>query len=103
VATSSIFLSNLLAMRLNIRVRPGVGRTKVAGMAGDPPRLVVQVGEQPVDGKATEAALKAVAKAFRLKPSAVQLISGHTSRDKVIELIGDDSLIKQRYEELLAL
>ena len=90
-------------MRINIRVRPGVGRTKVAGVAGDPPRLVVQVGEQPVDGKATDAALKAVAKAFGLKASQVQLVSGHTSRDKVLELFGEELLLNERYEELRSL
>jgi uncharacterized protein YggU (UPF0235/DUF167 family) len=88
-------------MRINIRVRPGVGRTQVSGSAGDPPRLVVQVGAQPVDGKATEAALKALAKAFGLKPSCVSLVSGHTTRDKVVELSGDELLLNTRLGELL--
>ena len=96
MATSTVF-----PMRINIRVRPGVGRTKVSGQAGDPPRLVVQVGEQAVDGKATEAALKALAKAFGLKPSQVSLVNGHTTRDKVVELSGDESLLNARLSELL--
>jgi uncharacterized protein (TIGR00251 family) len=103
VATSAILLSNLLVMRIDIRVRPGVGRTKVGGSAGDPPRLIVQVAEPAVDGKATDAALKAVAKAFGLKAAQVELVSGHTSRDKVLQLSGQESLLNTRLAELLGL
>jgi uncharacterized protein YggU (UPF0235/DUF167 family) len=90
-------------MRINIRVRPRVGRTQVGGAVGDPPRLVVQVSEQAVDGKATEAARKAVAKAFGLKLAQVTLITGHTSRDKVLEIEGDDATLQERFSQLLAL
>lgn len=88
---------------MSIRVRPGLGRTKVAGSAGDPPRLLVYVGEAAVDGKATAAALKAVAKAFGLKPADVSLISGITSRDKVVEIDGDDVAIAEQLQKLLNL
>lgn len=88
-------------MRINIRVQPGASRTKVGGQVGSPPRLVVKVGQQPVDGKATEAALKAIAKAFGLKNTQVQLVSGHTSRDKVVELTGQESALRTCLTELL--
>lgn len=90
-------------MRVDIRVRPGTGRTKVAGSAGDPPRLLVYVGEAAVDGKATAAALKAIAKAFGLKPADVSLISGVTSRDKVIQIEGDEAAISEQLQNLLKL
>lgn len=90
-------------MRIDIRVRPGTGRTKVAGSAGDPPRLLVYVGEAAVDGKATAAALKALSKAFEVKPSAITLISGITSRDKVVEIEGDDQELLVRLQNLLNL
>jgi uncharacterized protein YggU (UPF0235/DUF167 family) len=51
---------------------------------------VVRVSARAVDGKATEAALVAVAKAFGVRRSAVRLISGATSRDKVVEIDGDE-------------
>ncbi len=47
------------AMRVTIRVRPGAGRTQVGGEHAG--ALLVRVGAPAVDGRATEAALAAVA------------------------------------------
>ncbi|MCB2176285.1 MAG: DUF167 domain-containing protein [Actinomycetales bacterium] len=70
--------------RVAIRVRPGASRTKVGGSYGD--RLVVAVSARAVDGAATEAALAAIAAAFGLRRRQVRLVSGATSRDKVVAL-----------------
>jgi uncharacterized protein YggU (UPF0235/DUF167 family) len=43
-----------------------------------------------VDGKATEAALAAVADAFGVRHSAVGLVSGASSRVKIVEIAGGD-------------
>lgn len=72
-------------MRVSIRVRPGARRTRVGGRYGDD-ILVVAVQQPAVDGRATSAALAAVAKALRVRPRAVVLISGATSRTKLIEV-----------------
>lgn len=71
-----------------IRVKPGASRTTVGGSYAGPygPALVVAVGARPVDGQATEAALKALATALRLRPSALRLKAGAASRDKLVEL-----------------
>ncbi len=50
--------------------------------------LVVRVSARAVDGKATEAALAAVADAFGVRRSAVTLVTGATSRTKVVEVDG---------------
>lgn len=65
-----------------IRVRPGASRASVGGTFGD--ALVVRVCERAVDGNATEAALRAVAQALGVKRRDVRLVSGPTSRDKVV-------------------
>jgi len=54
-----------------------------------------------VDGAATEAVLKAVAKAFGLRRADVDLASGLTSRTKVLELRGEDQDLSARLAELL--
>lgn len=46
-----------------------------------------------VDGKATEAALAAVADSFGVRRSAVRLVSGATSRTKVIDIDAGDPRI----------
>lgn len=71
-------------MRVAVRVRPGAARTRVGGRYRD--RLVVAVQARAVDGAATEAALAAVADAFGVRRRHVQLVSGATSRDKVVEV-----------------
>ncbi|MEV0130009.1 DUF167 domain-containing protein [Dactylosporangium sp. NPDC050688] len=71
-----------------IRVKPGASRTAVGGSHAGPygPALVVAVGARPVDGQATDAALKALAAALRVRPSALRLKAGAASRDKLVEL-----------------
>jgi hypothetical protein len=73
-------------VRITIRVRPGAGRTAVGGSHDG--ALVVRVGAPAVDGRATEAALRAVADAFGVRRSAVGLVTGATSRTKVVDVDG---------------
>jgi uncharacterized protein YggU (UPF0235/DUF167 family) len=70
---------------LAVRVRPGAGRDRVGGGYDGPhgPALIVAVGAPPVDGKATEAVRRAIADALGVRPGAVRLKLGATSRDKV--------------------
>jgi uncharacterized protein YggU (UPF0235/DUF167 family) len=46
-----------------------------------------------VDGKATEAALAAVAGAFGVRRSAVTLVSGASSRTKIVDVAAGDPRI----------
>jgi uncharacterized protein YggU (UPF0235/DUF167 family) len=68
-----------------VRVRPGAGRTRVGGRYDGPhgPALIIAVGAPAVDGKATEAARRALAEALGVRPGDVTLRLGATSRDKV--------------------
>ena len=77
-------------IRIAVRVRPGASRTKVGGTYGDPPQLAVAVNSPPVDGAANEAVVKAIATALGLRPARVSVISGHTSRSKVLALDVED-------------
>ncbi|HEX6871300.1 MAG TPA: DUF167 domain-containing protein [Micromonosporaceae bacterium] len=68
-----------------VRVRPGASRTSVGGSYDGPlgPALVVVVTAPAVEGKATEAALRATAAALGLRRSDIYLRTGDTSRDKL--------------------
>lgn len=72
------------ARRIAIRVKPGASRTAVGGTHGE--SLVVAVAARAVEGKATAAALTALAKALGVRPRQVALVTGATSRDKVVEV-----------------
>lgn len=56
----------------------------------------MRVAPQASDGKATEAALAAVATAFGLRRDAVSLVTGATSRTKIIQLTDADPAILQQ-------
>jgi uncharacterized protein YggU (UPF0235/DUF167 family) len=81
-------------LRVSLRVRPGAGRTKVGG--GHDGALVVRVAAPAVQGRATEAALAAVATAFGVRRSAVTLVTGATSRTKVVDVAGGDPAVLAR-------
>jgi uncharacterized protein YggU (UPF0235/DUF167 family) len=57
------------------------------------------VAERAVDGKATQAALAAVAEAFGVRRRQVTLVSGATSRTEVVDVDGGDD---GRLRELLS-
>ena len=91
-------VGNHTAVRIEIRVRPGATFTRVGGAYGE--ALVVAVVTRAVDGRATDAALAAVADAFRVRRRQVRLITGATSRTKIVEVIGDEATIRARLAEL---
>jgi uncharacterized protein YggU (UPF0235/DUF167 family) len=64
-------------MRLTIRVHPGAKHPRVGGSHDG--ALVVRVREPAVDGRATEAALTAVAEALAVPRRAVLLVAGATA------------------------
>lgn len=87
----------------SIRVRPGASRTDVGGSYGEG-ELVVRVSSPAVDGRATEAALRAVAQALGVSASRVRLESGVTSRTKRIALEAPEAELldlARVWEELL--
>lgn len=86
-------------MRIAIRVKPGSARTAVGGRHGG--SLLVAVTARAVDGKATEAALRALAEAFGVKPRQVSLVTGATSRDKVVDIDGPAADLAGRRDRLL--
>jgi uncharacterized protein len=95
----------MTCVRVRIRVRPGASRTSVGGSygaGGADGALVVAVPARAVDGRATEAALAAVAVAFGVRPRQVRLVSGASSRNKVVEIDGDLAELTPRLAALRA-
>lgn len=86
-----------------VRVRPGAARTRVGGSYDGAlgSALVVAVSAPAVDGKATEAALRATAAALGVRRSRLELRTGQTSRDKLIEVTHPPADIRERLAALL--
>jgi uncharacterized protein YggU (UPF0235/DUF167 family) len=72
--------------RLRLRVSPGAARTELAGRHGDAWKVRVSVA--PERGRANDAVVRLLAGRLGLPSASVSVVSGHTARDKVIELRG---------------
>lgn len=88
-------------MRLVVRVTPKGGRDAVDGLiAGADGRalLALRVAAAPADGEATDAVVRLLAKALRLRPRDVAIVAGATARTKQVQLTGDAQAIVARLE-----
>jgi uncharacterized protein len=62
----------------------GPGKTRVGGDHDG--ALIVRVPEPAVDGRATAAALSALANALGLHPREIALVTGATNRTKIVDI-----------------
>jgi len=74
------------AFRLAVRAQPKARRNAIAGWLGQ--RLKLAVTAAPEHGKANQAIERLLAQALRLPRSAVAVVAGRASRDKVVEIAG---------------
>lgn len=83
--------------RLTLRVSPGAPRSRVVGRYGT--GWKVRVAAPATDGRANDALIKLLASTFDVPAARVQIVSGHTSRDKTVSLAG---LVADEVERCLA-
>ena len=80
--------------RLKLRVSPLSRRPGIAGRHGD--AWKVRVAEPPEDGRANEAVLDLLARTLDLPRSRFALVSGHSSREKIVVLEGVEQAQTER-------
>ena len=73
-------------VRFGVRVQPRASSAGVTGLHGD--ALKVRVHAAPVDGAANEAVVDVLAAALEVPRSAIRIVSGASSRTKVVEVMG---------------
>jgi uncharacterized protein (TIGR00251 family) len=78
---------------LRLRVSPGA-RTKSIDRHGDGWR--VRVAAVPERGKANEAVIEFLAQRLDLPRESIELVSGRSSRDKVVEVTGIEGAEAER-------
>lgn len=69
---------------IRVYVQPGASRPGVAGRHGDAVKL--KVGAAPERGRANTAVVKLLAAELSLRPSDVEVLTGHTHRLKRVRL-----------------
>jgi uncharacterized protein (TIGR00251 family) len=85
-------------MDLEVRVQPRASRESVGGLRDG--ALEVRVTAPPADGRANAAVCRLVARAFGVRPGAVQLVSGAKSRRKRLRIEGENSALEARLRAL---
>lgn len=75
-----------MSSRLQLRVSPGASSPGIVGRYGA--AWKVRVTPAPEDGKANAAVVQLLAETLALRANDVEIVSGHTSRDKTVALAG---------------
>ena len=73
-------------IRITCRVQPRASRNAVAGLLGN--ALKIALTAPPVEGKANVALCSFFAEKFKCPRTAVSIVSGTTSRNKIVEIQG---------------
>ncbi|MGQ9584223.1 MAG: DUF167 domain-containing protein [Anaerolineae bacterium] len=73
-------------VRFYVRVVPRARKSEVSGLWGE--ALKVRVAAPPVEGAANEALVNFLAERLSVRRAQVRIVSGQTSREKVVEVQG---------------
>jgi len=73
-------------VRFSVRVQPRASKTELAGIHGD--ALKIRLSAPPVDGAANDALVEFLAETFAVPRRNVRLVSGESSRSKIVEIDG---------------
>jgi hypothetical protein len=74
---------------LNVHLQPRASKNEVCGVHGD--ALKIRLTAPPVDGAANKLCREFLAGLFDVPKSAVEIVSGETSRHKKVRITGGDS------------
>jgi uncharacterized protein (TIGR00251 family) len=72
------------AVRFSVRLQPRASKNEIAGLQGS--ALKVRVTAPPVDGLANEALIELLSRTLNTSRRNVCIVSGHSSRTKLIEI-----------------
>ncbi len=73
---------NTHGVTLKVFVQPRSSKNMIAGLHGD--ALKIKLTAPPVDGAANKMCIKYLAKCLNVPRSSMKIISGHTSRTKMV-------------------
>jgi len=71
-------------LNLKIHIQPGARKNEIVGLHGD--AIKIKIKAPPVDGRANEELIDFLAKHYGVPKRSVQIVSGHTSRQKTVKI-----------------
>lgn len=72
-------------MKIQVKVKPN---SKVGEVSQEGDGFVVKVKEPPKEGRANRAVIRLLAEHFGVPQSQIKILSGFTTRNKIIEIAG---------------
>ena len=82
---------------LNLQIQPRASKNEIYGVQGQ--ALKIRLTSPPVDGAANKLCREFLAELFHVPKSAVEIISGETSRHKRVKINNSDTV---RLQQVLA-
>lgn len=92
--------------RISVRLTPNGGRDAIDGYETGPRGAVLvraRVSVPPEGGKANKALVALLAKSFRVPKSAIAIVSGETSRTKILRITVDPEALAEKLAGLKAI
>lgn len=80
----TFFQLNDKGIVLNVLVRPNAAVSKIEGLHDG--LLKLRINAQPVDGAANQAVIKLLSKSLNVPKTAIEILSGHTNKQKRLQL-----------------
>ncbi len=71
-------------MKISVKVKTGAREEKIENLGEN--NFFVSVRQRPEKGLANKSVIKVVAKYFKLTPTMIKIVSGHSSKQKIIEI-----------------
>ena len=78
-------------MKIFVKAKPGAFQNKIEKL--DETNFTVSVTEPPIQGRANRAIVELLAEYFSVSKTSVRIISGATSRNKIIEIKNNGRLV----------
>lgn len=87
--TTTAIRATATGVSLTLAIVPRSGRDEVVGLVGD--AIKIRLKAPPVEGRANEALLNFLARRLGVPHSALAIISGASSRHKIVQVTGISS------------
>ncbi len=85
---------NKIGLTIKIKVEPRSSKPGIIGLYGD--ALKVKLSSPPVEGKANKELIEVLAKEFGIHKKDVEIISGQSSKNKIVKLHGVTSIVDMK-------
>jgi len=86
-------------IKLSVKVVPNSSKCEIIGVIED--SLKIKLDVPPVDGKANEKCIKFLSKLLGVPKTSITIVSGETSKNKILFMKGDTEELTSKLQNLI--